>query len=372
MIKHWLPKAVSRVKGADSTALPARGGAIPETMSYPWRRLAIGLAAVAVIGMLAATQGSVDMPPVTVVKMMVAKVPLVNVAESWPDSWDTILWRLRMPRIVLAGIVGGALALSGATYQALFRNPLAGPSLIGATSGAGLGATFVLVTGVPLYFKGTSLVPIAAFAGSVAAVMGAYTIARRAEGMSLITLILAGVAISSAAGALTSLLMIRSDPDLRPVLSWLLGGFGSAQWKHSVLVLPYIVPSLLVVLFYGRVLNVMQLDEDHASQLGVNVERTKLVLIIAATLSTAAAVSFTGPIGFVGLIAPHAVRLMWGNDYRSLVPMAAIVGAGFLILADLAARTVAPPAELPVGVVTALCGAPFFLYLLRRREPITA
>ena len=174
----------------------------------------------------------------------------------------------------------------------------------------------------------------------------------------------------SLATAVTSLLMIRSDPDLRPVLSWLLGGFISAQWKHSLMILPYLAPSVLVVLSYGRILNVFQLEDEHAAQLGVNVERAKVLLIAAATLATAAAVSFSGLIGFVGLVAPHVVRLVWGADHRFLVPMAAIVGAAFLILADLAARTIASPAELPVGVVTAFCGAPFLLYLLRRRRPV--
>ena len=308
------------------------------------------------------------MPPLTVFKMVASRMPLIDITPTWPDTWDTILWQLRLPRIVLAGLVGGALALSGATYQGLFRNPLADPYLIGVASGAGLGATIVMVTGVPVAFLGFSLLPVAAFVGAVAAVTAAYVIARQSEGLPLATLILAGVAIGSLASAATSLIMIRSDPDLRPVLSWLLGGFISAQWKHSLMIIPYLIPSLLLVMAYGRILNLLQLDEEHVVHLGVNVERTKVVLVAAATLATAVAVSFSGLIGFVGLVAPHAVRLIWGSDYRFLLPMAAIVGAGFLILADLVARTVTSPAELPVGIVTAFCGAPFFLYLLRRRR----
>ena len=337
-------------------------------LSYPWGRLAFGLALVVLVGMLAAGVGAVGIAPATVVKILASKLPGVDIAQEWPSTFDTILWQLRLPRVVLAGIVGAALAASGATYQGLFRNPLADPYLIGVASGAGLGATIVLVTGVPLSFYGVSLLPVAAFAGAIVAVSVAYGVARSSEGLPLTTLILAGVAIASFAGAVSALIMIRSDPDLRPVLSWLLGGFISAQWKHSLLILPYLVPSMLVVIVYGRVLNVLQLDEEHAQQLGVNVERTKLMLIAAASLSTAAAVSFSGLIGFVGLIAPHAVRLVWGVDYRSLLPMAAIVGAGFLILADLVARTAVSPTELPVGVITAFCGAPFFLYLLRQRR----
>ena len=354
-----------------STVRPAAGDAYRVlALSYTWWRLVAGLIVVVIVAILAASQGSVRIPPFTVLEILMSRAPLIDIAANWPESWDTILWQLRLPRIVLAGIVGGALAISGATYQGLFRNPLADPYLIGVASGAGLGATIVLVTGVPIYFHGVSLLPVAAFVGAVAAVAVAYIIARQSEGLPLTTLILAGVAIASLTGAITSLLMIRSDPDLRPVLSWLLGGFISAQWKHSLMMLPYLAPSVLLVLAYGRILNIFQLDDEQAQQLGVDVERTKVLLIGAATLATAVAVSFSGLIGFVGLVAPHAVRLVWGADYRFLVPMAAIVGAAFLILADLVARTAASPAELPVGIVTAFCGAPFFLYLLRRRKRV--
>lgn len=338
--------------------------------SYPWNHLLIGLVGMFFVGLLAASQGAVDIPPTTVFKMMIASVPILDISESWPDSWDAILWRVRLPRVVLAGMVGGALSISGAAYQALFRNPLASPSLIGATSGAGLGATIVLVSGLPMYFHGISLLPAVAFLGAVLAVLLAYFVALREGRIFLTTLILAGVAISFGTGALTSLLMIKSDPDLRPVLSWLLGGFGTAQWKYCLIVFPYVFSSLLVLFFYSRIMNVLQFEEDHAKHIGVNLERTKIILITSSTLCTAAAVCFTGPIAFVGLISPHAVRLIWGSDHRILVPMSVIVGASFLILADLVARTAFSPAELPVGVVTALCGVPFFLYLLRRRHQV--
>ena len=368
IVKTVIRRNARRRSASDSAHPRAELRPRPLAIRYPWRRLVVGLIVVAVVGALAASQGSVRMPALTVFEMLVSRAPLIDISPTWPDTWDTILWELRLPRIVLAALVGAALAVSGATYQGMFRNPLADPALIGASSGAGLGATIVMVTSVPMHFQGISLVPVASFAGGIAAVGAAYFIARQAEGLPLTTLILAGVAIAALTSAVTSLLMIRSDPDLRPVLSWLLGGFITSQWKHSLFMLPYLAPSLLLVLGYGRILNVLQLDQEHALQVGVNVERTKLVLIVAATLATAAAVSFAGPIGFVGLVAPHAVRLVWGSDYRSLLPMAAIVGAGFLVLADLVARTAVSPAELPVGIVTAFCGVPFFLYLLRRRK----
>jgi iron complex transport system permease protein len=341
------------------------------TFSYPWRRVALGMGALVAAAVLAASIGAVGIPPSGVLKVVVSRIPLVDISPGWPESWDTILWQLRLPRIALAAIVGGALAVSGAAYQGLFRNPLADPYFIGVSSGAGLGATIVLITGVPLHFLGISLLPLAAFVGAVAAVSVAYVIARSSQGLPLATLILAGVAITSFTSAITALLMIRGDPDLRPVLGWLLGGFISAQWSHVATILPYLAPAALVLTAYGRIINVLQLGEEHARQLGVNVEGTKLLLLGAASLATAAAVAFSGLIGFVGLVAPHAVRLVWGNDYRSLLPMAAMVGAAFLVLADLVARTVVSPAELPVGVVTAFCGAPFFLYLLRSRRSVS-
>jgi iron complex transport system permease protein len=308
----------------------------------------------------------VDIPPWTVVKILLNKLPGVDLEQSWPASWDTVIWQLRLPRVLLAGLVGATLAVSGATYQGLFRNPLAEPYLLGVAAGAALGATALAVNQVPVYFNGFSILPIVAFAGALAAVATAYLVARQMGTLPLTNLILAGVAVASLAGAVTSFLIIRSTPDVKPLLSWLLGGFAASEWKLLLIVLPYILPSFLVMMAYGRILNLFQLQEEEAKHLGVNIERAKLVLIVAASLATAAAVSVSGIIGFVGLIAPHAVRLLWGPDHRFLLPMSMLVGAGFLVIADLVARTALTPTELPVGVVTAFCGAPFFLYLLRR------
>ncbi len=337
-------------------------------LRYPWWRLAIGGGAVILAGIFASTQGAVDIPFMAVVKILVSRIPGVVSTSDPASTWDTILWQLRLPRVVLAAIVGGALAMSGAAYQGLFKNPLADPYLIGVASGAGLAATIVLLTGVPLVALGISVLPIAAFTGGIGAVAAAYFIARSSQGAPLTTLILAGVAISSLAGAVSSLLMIRSDPDLRPVLSWLLGSFISADWNESGIALLYLIPSLGVILGFARTLNVLQFSEEHAVSLGVDVEKVKLILIGMATLATATAVSFSGLIGFVGLVAPHAVRLVWGVDYRFILPMSGLVGATFLVLADLVARTAVSPSELPVGIVTAFCGAPFFLYILKRRR----
>ena len=353
--------------GGSTKELPASSAGLRVLpISYPWGRLGVGVVSLVLIAVIAGGIGSVYIPPTSLVKIVADKAPFLDITATWPDSWNTIIWHIRFPRILLAGLVGAGLAISGATYQGLFRNPLADPYLIGVASGAGLGATIVFLTSVPLYFYGFSILPIVSFAGGLVAVSVAYVIAKQSGGLSLTTLILAGVAIASLAGAVTSFLIIRADPDVRPLLSWLLGGFIGASWRDILTVLPYIVIGALVMMAYGRILNMFQLNEDEAKQLGVNVERTKLLLIALASLVTAAAVSVSGLIGFVGLIAPHAVRLVWGYDHRFLLPMSMLVGAGFLILADLVARIAISPSELPVGVVTAFCGAPFFLYLLRR------
>ena len=337
-------------------------------LRYPWWRLLLGAVVVLAASALAVSRGSVDIPLRALIEIVAARLPGLALQPDVPGTWDTILWQLRFPRVLLAAIVGGGLAIAGAAYQGLFKNPLADPYLVGVASGAGLGATVVLLTGVPLFIGGVGILPIAAFAGGIGAVAVAYTIARGAHGTPLTTLILAGVAISALAGSVTSLLMIRSDPDLRPVISWLLGSFIAAEWRDSGVVILYLVPSLGVILGFARVLNVMQLSEEHASMLGVDVEKVKLLMIGAATLATAAAVSVSGLIGFVGLVAPHVVRLLWGVDYRFILPMSGLIGATFLVLADLVARTVVSPGELPVGIVTAFCGAPFFLYVLMRRR----
>lgn len=329
-----------------------------------WRKISIGLLILTVIFILASSIGPVYLPMINILKIIFARIPFIELDQSWPSTWNTIIWDIRLPRITLSAIVGASLSLSGAAYQGLFRNPLADPYLIGVSSGAGLGATVILVTGL----SNPNLLPFAAFTGAIISVSAAYAIAHRSDALPLQTLILSGVAISSLTSAITALLMIQSDPDIRPILNWLLGGFSKAQWTHTFLVLLYFIPCATLILIHSRVLNVMQLEEEHARQVGINVDRTKIILIISASLITAAAVSFSGLIGFIGLIAPHVARLLWGMDYRQLIPLSMLLGSGLLVIADLIARTIVTPAELPVGIVTAFCGAPFFLYLLTRKK----
>jgi iron complex transport system permease protein len=281
---------------------------------------------------------------------------------------DVIVWDIRLPRVLLAGLVGASLGVSGAAYQGVFRNPLADPYLLGVASGAGLAATIVIVLDVPLDHGRVSVITLAAFGGALAAVVLAYALARIAGHTPTTTLILAGVALSSIAVSLISYLMLVNRESSLTILNWLLGGFNNAGWYRMWYILPYALPAAAFIYLHGRVLNVLQLDEHQARQLGVDVERTRALLLLAASLAAAAAVAVAGIVGFVGLVAPHAVRMVAGPDYRRLLPLVAVVGACFMILADIGARTLVRPGEVPVGVITAVFGAPFFLYLLRRQR----
>jgi iron complex transport system permease protein len=291
---------------------------------------------------------------------------------SWPAGTDAIVWQIRLPRVLLAGMVGASLACAGATYQGVFRNPLAEPYLIGVAAGAGLGAAIAIVSPFGGSWHGLSAVPLFAFVGAIAAVAVAYGTAHSAGATPTTTLILAGVAISTLASAAMSFIFLQHNEKFLTILAWLLGGFNTASWTGCLLVLPYLVLMSVLVLGFGRALNVLQLGEEQAQQLGLRVERLKLLLLLAASLGAAAAVAAGGLISFVGLIVPHVLRLLWGPDYRRLLPLSLPAGALFLILADGASRTILRPQEVPIGVITALCGAPFFLFLLRQSGRVPA
>jgi iron complex transport system permease protein len=281
------------------------------------------------------------------------------------DIYTTILYKIRLPHSMLILLTGAALSASGAAYQGLFRNPLADPYLIGVASGAGLGAVFAMSVNWPDSLLGYYAIPVAAFLGSTLTVLLVYQLARVGKTLPASTMILAGVAISSFASALTSFMMLRSTSELHRALSWLLGGGTMGGWNPVLAILPYIALGLGTLLASGHALNVLQFGDEQAHSLGLNVERVKLWLILAASLATAAAVSFSGVIGFIGLIVPHVVRILWGSDYRHVIPLSIFGGASALLLADILARVVLAPQVLPVGIITALAGAPFFLWLLR-------
>ncbi len=323
-----------------------------------------------VIAAFATTVGSVKIPFLTTYQVLISKLPFLHLTAVWPSGIETIILEIRLPRVILSGLVGAALATAGATYQGLFRNPLADPYLIGVAQGASLGAVVGFLLPTTWHIIGIGVVPLFAFVGAIASTAIVYGLARVGKTLPVTTLILAGVALGALLGSIVSYLIISSGEMMHGIIFWLMGSFSLSQWSDVKLIFPYIAVGLVVILLYARPLNVMQLDEEQAQQLGINVERLKLVLLAAATLITAAAVSFVGTIGFVGIIIPHAVRLIWGADHRFLLPLSVLSGAIFLIVADLIARTVQAPTEIPIGVITALCGAPFFLYLLRRRKKV--
>ena len=286
-------------------------------------------------------------------------------AATLPPSLFSIVWDLRLPRTVFVMLLGMSLASSGCAFQGIFRNPLADPYLLGIGSGASLGVAIAIT--IPGIAPGPPLVPIFGFLGALLTVTLVYGWARPGrDSASSTRLILAGVAAGAFAQSLAAFLFYRTVEQTQRAISWLMGGLILGGWDPVRITLPYILIGILVLLIMGRVLNLLQFGEEQAEQTGLNVARARWILIITASLTTAAGVAFGGVIGFIGLAVPHLARLLWGGDYRRLLPLSTLLGASVLLLADLLARTLLAPQELPVGIVTALFGAPFFFYLLRQ------
>jgi len=298
------------------------------------------------------------------------RLPFIHVNSGVSKADWNIVWLIRTPRVVLAAIVGSMLSVSGASYQGVFRNPLVDPYLLGVAAGAGLGATLVFA-----FQRGATRnwiidpLPLAAFIGALVAVLVTYVVGTAfGTTRSSTTLILAGVAVTSLATSIQAFILQRNTDVVRQVYSWILGRLSSATWGDVRLVLPYVVLSTGVLLMHRRLLDVLRVGDDEASALGTNVRRVRLIVVLAATLGTSAVVAVSGLIGFVGIIVPHAVRLLAGASYRVVIPLSILLGAAFLVFADIPSRVLANPAETPIGVVTAFFGAPFFLFLLRKRS----
>ncbi|MCW2643220.1 MAG: transport system permease protein [Dactylosporangium sp.] len=321
------------------------------------RWLAAGIGAVLVAAVAGLALGPLRLPPVGVA------LELLHLHSGLSPREAAIVTELRLPRVVLALLVGATLALAGGCYQGVFRNPLADPYLLGVAAGAGLGATAAIAF---THNGGAAVVPPAAFAGALAAVALTYVLgAAGTRYRTPATLILAGVAVTSFLTAGQTYLQQRNADTIREVYSWLLGRLGTAGWHDVLLILPYAAVSTAVIIVHGRSLDVLAVGDEEAASLGANPQRTRYLLIVAASLGTAAAVAVSGLIAFVGIIVPHTVRLLAGTSYRAILPLSALFGGAFLALADLAARLVLAPAEVPIGVVTAFFGAPFFIVVLR-------
>lgn len=329
--------------------------------------LGIGL----IVALLIATGiGAVSVSPLDILGMLAHKIlPMLNIDPTWVDTDETIILQLRLPRVVGGMLVGAALATAGVLFQGLLRNPMADPYIIGTSGGAAFGATLAMMLPFSAAFLGFGLVPVAAFCGGLGAVLLVYNLARVGSRTPVISMLLAGFVVSSVMAALMSLLMAvsgRLQIQLHSVFSFLMGGISISTWWQIAIIAPLIVGGIVLARFMAFRLNAFALGEEGAAHLGVDVERSKLSILALGSLLTAAAVSISGLVGFVGLVMPHAVRLVLGPDHRLLLPASALVGGIFLVMADLLARSVVAPTELPVGIVTALVGAPFFLYLLRR------
>jgi iron complex transport system permease protein len=288
---------------------------------------------------------------------------------DFPAWGPRLLLDLRLPRIVLALVVGAALSTAGASFQGIFRNPLAEPYLLGVSAGAALGATIAIVW-KPLASLGVYTLPLLAFVGAVLAAFLVYRVATIGQHTSASSLLLSGVAVGSTLTAITSFLMVATERDLHTVVVWLMGGLTTATWTKIYITLPVVVVGFAYILLMSRRMNLLLMGEERARELGIDARRTRRNLMVAASLTTAAAVAFSGLIGFIGLMVPHIMRLLVGPDHRRLLPASALFGALLLLAADTVARTAMAPAEIPVGIITAAVGGPFFLYLLRVRKGI--
>lgn len=327
-----------------------------------WWHLLVAAAALVVVMIGAVLLGAIDLGWQRVLGEVLAQ--LTGGVSPLSEQESAILWQLRLPRIVLAGLVGAALACAGATFQGVFRNPLADPYLLGSAAGAGMVVTIlvVLAPGAALAY-----LPAAAFVGALGGVALTWGLGRSA-GAGTATLLLAGVAVASFLTAVQTFVQQLNTLTLQQVYGWILGGLSTSGWGQVLSVLPYLAVALVVLCTCSGLLDVLALGDEEAASLGVRPGVVRLVVLGAASLATAAAVSASGLIGFVGIVVPHVIRLLFGASYRVVVPLSLAGGAIFLILADIVARTALAPAELPIGVVTAFTGAPFFVLVLRRRQ----
>lgn len=323
---------------------------------------------------IAASIGSAKIGPLNSLKIICLKVPVIRTLidmEGMNSAYETIIFQVRLPRILLSGLVGSGLALTGATFQGLFRNPLADPHILGVSSGASFGATIGILSGVGLTFGGIGVIGTFAFTGALVTVFLVYHLSFIGGRIKTTSILLTGTAVSTMLSAFVSLLMTFSEDDIEKVYMWTLGSFTSATWSKIRFLLPLVLICGIGIVLYGQELNLILTGEEVAESLGVNTARVKKLLIVISSLLVAGCVSVSGIIGFVGLIIPHCIRLIVGPDHRKLLPLSILGGAIFMIFSDTIARTVAAPTEIPVGVITSIFGGPYFIYLLYRSQKET-
>lgn len=322
-----------------------------------------------IMAVVSVSIGSVDVSFASVWKIILSHILFfLNFDKTWPETADIIVWQIRMPRVFLAILVGAALSAAGVAYQGILRNPLADPYILGVSSGASLGAALVIFFGLQTSLFGQWTLPLVAFVCGLATLFVVYRMALIGKKVQVETLLLSGVIIQAFLGAGLSLVLAKSEEKMGQIVYWLMGSLSLSDWASSFTIFPYIILGILVIFAFSRELNILSLGEQNAHHLGVNVARIRLLLLIVASLITGAAVAVSGIIGFIGLVVPHMMRALCGPDHRILLPLSTLAGAILLIAADTLARTVMEPQELPIGVITALLGAPFFGYLLRKRK----
>lgn len=345
----------------------------PPSTHLRWWWLAGGVALLVISIVVAAMVGPFPIAPTAVVRSLADRLPFVDVATGLSSRAEAILWEIRMPRIILGVIVGAMLSVAGSAYQGVFRNPLADPYLLGAGAGAGLGATLAIAFGPETSGWVVDPLPASAFVGAIVGVAVAYVLGYTVRsGRTAVTLILAGVAVAAFLTAIQTAIQQRESDTLREVYGWILGSLSTAGWGDVRLVLPYVLVSMAVVLAGRRLMDVLSVGDTEASALGIDPGHVRLALVGFATLGTAAVVAVSGLIGFVGIIVPHTVRLLTGASYRIIVPLSILLGGAFLVLADVLARTLQSPYEIPIGVITAFFGAPFFALVLWRSRGVVS
>jgi iron complex transport system permease protein len=312
--------------------------------------------------------GSVNVPVRHIGGIVLSHMPVAadHIEKTWSVAEEQIIWKVRLPRVALGMLIGAALSLAGAAYQGVLRNPLADPFTLGVSSGASVGAAFLLYFGLQYAIFGQWTLPVVAFATALATLAVVLRMAMMDGKWKMETLILSGVVMQAFLGAIVSFFVAISKQVINEIVYWLMGSLALRGWSYPGIIAPYVVIGGLILFAYAKPLNLFALGERQAAHLGVNVERTKLVVLIVSTMLTAAAVSVAGVIGFVGLIVPHLIRLLAGPDYRLLLPLSALGGAVYVLWADTIARTLLSPMEIPIGVVTAFLGAPFFAFLLQK------
>ncbi len=322
--------------------------------------------------MIGVSIGAVRIPVISVGAVFLNRMSVVQASGpgAVPSTWETIIMDVRLPRVILTAVVGAALATAGAVFQGLFKNPMADPYVIGVSSGAALGATVAVMLDVGAVSLGFYTVPVMSFLGALAATFIVYRLAKVGGRIPISTLLLSGLAISSLLSAVMTFIMAGFGKDLHSIIFWLMGGLSARNWSHVKMALPFFAIGFPIALVFARDLNIMLLGDEKALHLGIEVEQVKKILLVSGAMMAAAAVSVSGLIGFVGLMTPHAVRLLVGPDHKLLLPASALGGAIFLIFADILARILLAPTEIPVGVITALLGAPFFIYLLRMKRKV--